>query len=38
MIPQLAHCRGLRAIRQAKLLVHEERPDEVVAHALELLA
>ena len=34
MVPQLAHCDGLRAIAGAKLLVHEEQPDEVARLAV----
>jgi haloalkane dehalogenase len=38
LIAQLARCAGLREIPGAKLLVHEEQPDAVVDHTLELLA
>jgi pimeloyl-ACP methyl ester carboxylesterase len=37
LIGQLARCEGLREVPGAKLLVHEEKPDAVVGHVLELL-
>jgi pimeloyl-ACP methyl ester carboxylesterase len=37
MVAQLADCRGLRAVDDARLFVHEERPAEVARLALELL-
>jgi pimeloyl-ACP methyl ester carboxylesterase len=38
MVEQFARCDGLTAIAGAKLLVHEENPDEVVDVALRALA
>lgn len=37
MVGQLSRCVGLRAVPGARLLVHEEKPDAVVEHSLELL-
>lgn len=34
MVGQFPDCRGLKTIPKAKLLVHEERPEEVVNHLL----
>lgn len=38
MVAQLADCRGFEAIPDAKLLVHEERPDAVASALLHFLA
>ncbi len=38
LVGQLARCEGLREVHGAKLLVHEEKPNAVVDHVLELLA
>jgi haloalkane dehalogenase len=38
MVGQLAHCRGIEVIPRAKLLVHEERPDEVSAKLRSFLS
>ncbi|HZS38328.1 MAG TPA: alpha/beta hydrolase [Polyangia bacterium] len=37
MVPQLARCAGLRLVPGARLLAHEEKPDEVSAHAIDFL-
>jgi pimeloyl-ACP methyl ester carboxylesterase len=37
LVGQLAHCAGLREVPGAKLLVHEEKPGDVVEHVLEFL-
>jgi pimeloyl-ACP methyl ester carboxylesterase len=37
MAEQLPNCKGLAIIPEAKLFVHEERPDEVARHALGFL-
>lgn len=35
MLAQIPDCRGLRAVPRASLLVYEERPAEVAAHAID---
>jgi pimeloyl-ACP methyl ester carboxylesterase len=37
MVSQFAACRGLEVVPDAKLLVHEERPEAVAAHVLSAL-
>jgi pimeloyl-ACP methyl ester carboxylesterase len=37
MVPQLARCAGIRVVPNAKLFVHEERPELVADHALAFL-
>ena len=37
MVAQFADCRGLESIEGAKLLVHEERPEEVGDRLLRFL-